>query len=292
MIPPNVRSLIRLALDEDWGRGDLSALSVPAEALVDARIIARENIVPACLGLVEAIFAEAGVKPERLQILAMDGEALASGQELLRLRLTARALLGIERTLLNFLQRSAGIATEARRFAEAILAARSEYGDRVHAEFQVIDTRKTVPGFRWLDKEAVRAGGLRNHRFGLDSGVLLKENHLRAAGGITKALAALHGKIPHGIQAQVEVCSEAEAWEAIAAGARMLLLDNFALAELAPLVAKIRARDPHIFLEASGEITLAKLAQVAASGVNAASVGALTHSVKAANLSLLVEHRG
>ena len=279
LVTPQIRELIRLALEEDLGRGDLTAAAVPEAAIATATVIARAPTVASGLGLVEAIFAESGGTLEKLSLLARDGEELASGQELFRLRGSARLLLGVERTLLNFLQRTCGIATFAAAFAEKTAG----------LGVRIVDTRKTLPGWRALDKQSVRDGGLQNHRFGLDGGVLLKENHLRAAGGITAAVANLKGKVPHGIEIECEVTTLEEAREAIAAGVRLLLLDNIAASELAGVVRELREIRTGLVLEASGNVNLATVAEYARTGVDIISVGALTHSAPAANLSMLFD---
>lgn len=270
-----------MALDEDLGRGDLTAAAVPADKLATARVIARAPTVVSGLGLIGPIFAEAGGEIEKLAIFARAGERVAANTEIFRLRANARLLLGVERTLLNFLQRTSGVATLAAEFAKRV----AETG----LNLRVVDTRKTIPGWRFLDKQAVKDGGLGNHRFGLDSGVLLKENHIRAAGGITAAVANLAGQVPHGIEIECEVTTLEEAREAIRAGVRLLLLDNFAPTELPTIVNELKAMRPDVVLEASGNVNLATVADYARTGVDIVSVGALTHSAPAANLSMLFE---
>lgn len=288
-VPPSVFRLIDLAIEEDLGRGDLTSLAVPESAKANARIVAKSDLTVSGLVLVEPIFRAVGLVPERLERLARDGERLERGREILRFRGPARTLLGVERTLLNFLQRSSGVATLATQFHQQLESTRRAHPDRVRASLRVVDTRKTMPGFRWLDKRAVKDGGLANHRFGLDSGVLLKENHLRAAGGISAAVRALEGKVPHGISVEVEVTNREEAFEAVEAGVQFLLLDNFSVADLNPLVRELRNRREDLVLEASGNLSLLTLSDYAQSGVDILSVGALTHSAPAADLSLLFD---
>ena len=280
-ISPQVRSLIQLALEEDWGRGDWTAFAVPAEKVAHARVIAREDTVASGLHLIEAVLFEAGIRAEELSIFVKNGDPLTPNQEVFRVRASARELLGVERTLLNFLQRTFGVAMLAQRFKKAV--------ENEGLKVRVTDTRKTLPGWRVLDKEAVRDGGLRNHRYGLDSGVLLKENHLRAAGGIKQAVQNLSGQVPHGMQIQCEVTSFEEAVMAINAGVSVLLLDNFSVEELARVVPLLRERQKNLILEYSGNLRLDTIAAYARTGVDILSVGALTHSAPAANLSMLFE---
>lgn len=279
--PPAVSALVRLALEEDLGRGDLTALAVPPEKRARARLVAKSESVAANLFLAEHVAREAGTEVQ-VQLAVKEGQVLSPGTHVLTLSGKARDILGIERTVLNFLQRSFGIAGMCRRYAMAV------EGTGV----KVTDTRKTQPGFRYLDKAAVRAGGLYNHRFGLDGGILVKENHIRAAGGIRAAVVALQESVPHGLRIQVEVTCKEEAFEALGAGAEALLLDNFSPKDLGPLVKELRLRAPKVLLEASGGVDLRNVAEYASTGVDLVSVGALTHSVVAADLSLLFEIEG
>lgn len=278
LIPPNVKSLIRLSLEEDLGRGDLTALAVPASTEASAQIVAREGIVLAGSWLLTEIAEEAGAALE-IEWQAREGDRLVPGQNLVQIRGNARDLLGLERTWLNFLQRTCGVATQAARYHDAL----GPMASRV----RVTDTRKTIPGWRYLDKYSVKTGGLHNHRFGLDGGILVKENHIRAAGGIAKAIATLKMEVPHGLKIQVEVTNRAEAMEALNSGAEALLLDNFNATALANLIPELRKTDVKVLLEASGGVTLENIRAFADTGVDLISVGALTHSAPAANLSLL-----
>lgn len=273
-----LRQLIRLALDEDIGTGDLTVLAVPPEVRARARLIAKEACVVSGLELGPLVLEVFGADA-RGEALVQDGQRVEKGATLLRFEGRARDLLTCERTILNFLQRLCGIATQASRYKEAL-------GGR---KLVVLDTRKTTPGLRDLEKKAVRDGGLWNHRMRLDQGVLVKENHIRASGSIELALANLHGKVPKDIPLEVEVTKWEEIQEAIRCGVRRLLLDNFTPAELRELVPRIRAIQPDIYLEGSGGVTLDTLADYATTGVDSVSIGALTHSVRSADLSLLFE---
>ena len=276
LIPPGVKNLIRLSLEEDLGRGDLTGLAVAPDKRAEADIIAREDTVLAAPFLVEAIIAEAN-STLRVEWKAKEGELVRKGGVLLTLSGSAREILALERTLLNFLQRTCGIATLAREFQQSLGS----------SKLRLTDTRKTLPGFRFLDKHSVKVGGLYNHRFGLDGGILVKENHIRAAGGIRAAVATLKREVPHGLKIQVEVTNREEALEAVGAGAEALLLDNLPPKDLKPLVAELKHLSPNLLLEASGGITRENCKSYGDTGVDLISMGALTHSVKAAELSLL-----
>jgi nicotinate-nucleotide pyrophosphorylase (carboxylating) len=275
------RAIIRLALAEDVGRGDITTdATVPdPNAVASAELLQKSPGVVCGLPVVQAVFAE--LDP-RVRVLALEPE----GSFAERPRLVARiegpvgAILTGERTALNFLQRLSGVATASRRAAQLVAGTRAE----------VIDTRKTTPGMRVLEKYAVRVGGCRNHRAGLDDGFLIKENHIRAAGGITPALAAARRRAAPGQLVEVEVTTLAELDEAIAAGADLVLLDNFPL--LPPGMAEaVQRAAGRVRLEASGGITLANLAEVARTGVDYVSLGALTHSAGTLDFSLNLEVR-
>jgi nicotinate-nucleotide pyrophosphorylase (carboxylating) len=273
-----LRQLIRLALDEDIGSGDLTVLAVPPEVRAHAKLIAKEPCVASGLELgaivLEVFGADAICSAE-----AKDGDAVEKGATLLRFEGRARDLLTCERPILNFLQRLCGVATQARRYKERLGS----------SKMIVLDTRKTTPGLRDLEKKAVKDGGLWNHRMRLDEGVLVKENHIRASGSIQLALANLHGKVPKDIPIEVEVTKWEEIEEAVRCGVTRLLLDNFSPAELRSLVPRIRTLKPGIYLEGSGCVTLENLSDFATTGVDSVSVGALTHSVPSTDLSLLFE---
>ena len=274
------RQLIRLALDEDIGTGDLTALAVPPEVRAKARLVAKEPCVLSGLEIAPMVLEVFGADAiVEAMPGAQDGAFVSKGTTVLHFEGRARDLLTCERTILNFLQRLCGIATMAKTYKDALEG----------AKLTILDTRKTTPGFRYWEKKAVRDGGLTNHRARLDEGVLVKENHIRASGSIELALANLAGKIKPGIPVEVEVTKWEEIEEALKFGITRLLLDNFTPAQLTELVPRIRAKAPKVFLEGSGGVTLDSLRAYAATGVDAVSVGALTHSVKSADLSLLFE---
>jgi nicotinate-nucleotide pyrophosphorylase (carboxylating) len=267
-----VRAIIRLALAEDIGRGDLTtAATVAPNMQAIAVIVQKQQGVLCGLPVAEAVFA--AVDPHvRLVRLAAEG-SWGERREVARLEGPARAVLSAERTALNFIQRLSGVATMSRRAAE--LAAGT--GARV------LDTRKTTPGQRVLEKYAVRVGGCHNHRAGLDDGILIKENHIRAAGGIPHAVRAALASAAPMARVEVEVTTLQELDEAIAAGASVVLLDNM---DLGLLRAAVEWTAGRVRLEASGGITLENLAAVARTGVDYVSLGALTHSAPAIDYSL------
>jgi nicotinate-nucleotide pyrophosphorylase (carboxylating) len=262
------------ALAEDVGSGDLTAQLVPVDAIGRARVITREAAVLCGAPWVDAVFA--ALDPDvRLVWHARDGDEIAPGQLLFEAAGPARALLTGERSALNFLQLLSGTATAARRYVRAIEG----------TGCRILDTRKTLPGLRLAQKYAVRCGGGKNHRLGLYDGILIKENHIAAAGSIAAAVAAarkLSAQVP--VEVEVETLDELE--QAFAADADMALLDEFSLADLAEAVARNRRRVRPLGLEASGGIDLESICGVAATGVDYISVGAITKHVRAVDLSM------
>lgn len=274
--PPRsaVEPIVRLALAEDIGRGDLTtAATVPPGATARAEIVQKAPGVLCGLPVVETVFALLDPRV-RLTPLAEEG-SWGERRVVATLEGPAAAILTGERTALNFLQRLSAVATMARRAAEIVAGTGAV----------VLDTRKTTPGMRVLEKYAVRVGGCHNHRAGLDDGILIKDNHIRAAGGITAAVMAARRRAAPGMRVEVEVTTLAELDEALAAGVDLILLDNFDVDGLRAAVARAAGRAR---LEASGGITLANLAAVAATGVDYISLGALTHSAGALDFSLEV----
>lgn len=269
-----VREIIRLALAEDLGRGDLTTeATVAPDATATAEIRQKAPGVLCGLPVAELVFAALDPRV-RVTPVAEEG-SWGDGRPVARIAGPARAILSGERTALNFVQRLSGVATASRRAAEIVAGAGAT----------VLDTRKTTPGQRVLEKYAVRVGGCRNHRAGLDDGILIKENHIRAAGGITAAVGAARRRTPPMGLVEVEVTDLAELDEAIAAGADVVLVDNADPNGLRAAVARAAGR---VRLEASGGVTLANLAEVARTGVDYVSLGALTHSAGALDFSLLV----
>jgi nicotinate-nucleotide pyrophosphorylase (carboxylating) len=271
-----VGRLISLALDEDVGPGDRTAEAVvPAAAAGTALIVAKEPLVVSGLSAAARVFRAVDPRCE-LEALLDEGAVADAGAGVLRVRGSLRALLTAERTALNLLQRLSGIATQTRRYAEALRGTKT----------RLLDTRKTTPGLRQLEKAAVRAGGGTNHRGALFDGILVKDNHAAAAGGIGEAVRRARAHASPLLLVEAEVSTPQQIEEALAAGAQMLLLDNLEDKELAAAVRQIAGRVP---TEASGGMTLARLPRVAACGVDYVSVGALTHSATAVDLSLVIE---
>jgi nicotinate-nucleotide pyrophosphorylase (carboxylating) len=269
-----IRAIVQRALDEDIGGGDLSGALFPESAQAQAVIQAKQAGVLAGLHVAEVVFRQLDEASE-WKPCKRDGEKVRNGETVVQLQGSLRTILMGERTALNFLQRMSGIATLTRRFVEAVA------GSRV----KILDTRKTAPGLRIFDKYAVRAGGGFNHRFGLYDGVLLKDNHLRAAGGVEPAVRGAREHLSPGQKIEVEVTSIEEVEEALRAGAEIIMLDNMTVTKMKKAVQLIAGR---ALVEASGGVTLENVAQIASSGVDMISVGALTHSVKALDLSLEV----
>ena len=269
----DVDAIIRLALAEDVGRGDLTTeATVSPGTLATADLLQKAPGVVCGLPVVQAVFAR--LDP-RVQVTPQveEGSFAAGRRVVASIAGPAAAILSGERTALNFLQRLSGVATASRRASEIVAGTGA----------RVIDTRKTTPGLRVLEKYAVRIGGASNHRAGLDDGLLIKENHIRAAGGITRAVQAAQRRAAPGLIVEVEVTTLAELDEALAAGATLVLLDNFSLQDMRAAVAQTSGRAR---LEASGGITLDNLADVARTGVDFVSLGALTHSTRALDFSL------
>ncbi|WP_018110956.1 carboxylating nicotinate-nucleotide diphosphorylase [Thermus igniterrae] len=275
MVPAVDEPTLRAWLQEDLGPGDLtSLLTVPEGLQGEALILAKEEGVVAGLPLAERVFRLADPRVGFTPLVA-EGARVARGEALARLEGPLRGILAGERLALNLLQRLSGIATLTRAYVEALEGTKT----------RVLDTRKTTPGLRALEKYAVRVGGGQNHRFGLFDGILIKENHVRAAGGVGEAVRRAKAGAPHYLKVEVEVTSLEELEEALAAGADLILLDNFPLEALREAVARVGGRVP---LEASGNMTLERARLAAEAGVDYVSVGALTHSARALDLSLLV----
>jgi nicotinate-nucleotide pyrophosphorylase (carboxylating) len=272
--PPVLDEIIDRTLREDLYAGDMtSEATVPAEVQAVATAVARSPLV-LCGGLVFRRVFERLDPAVRFEELVADGVGVERGAQLWRVSGPAQVLLMAERTALNLTQRMSGIASLARRYREALPPGTTA---------RVTDTRKTTPGLRVLERYAVRCGGAHNHRDSLGSAVMIKDNHIIAAGGIEAAVARARARIPHTSRIEVEVANLAELEVAVTSGADIIMLDNFSLPDLAEAVRRARGK---AILEASGGITLSTLAQVALTGVDIISVGALTHSAPAADIAL------
>ena len=273
--PWQIEALVERFLEEDIGRGDRTTEAVvPEDMMGRARIEAREPAIVAGLEVAKACFTALGSVAWDPQVA--DGDRVEAGAVIVRLEGPLRAILTGERTALNLMQRLSGIATMTRRYADAI----------ADSPAQVVDTRKTTPGLRVLEKYAVRVGGGSNHRAGLDDGILIKDNHIAAAGSVTDAVTRALADAPHGLKVEVEVQDLDQLDEALAAGAEAILLDNMSPETVREAVTRAGGK---ALLEASGGITLETISAYAKTGVDLISVGALTHSVRAIDLSLEVE---
>jgi len=266
---------VAAALAEDVGTGDLTAQLTPEGKTAHAVVLSRRDAVLCGSPWFEACFRKLDARVA-VTWLAAEGAQVAAGARVCEIRGEARALLTAERTALNFLQTLSAVATATRRYVEAVAGTRAK----------IVDTRKTLPGLRIAEKYAVRVGGGVNHRMGLYDGILLKENHIAAAGGVKPALAAAQSGAPPGVWIQVEVESLAQLGEALGAGATMILLDNMSTGEMREAVKLAAGRAE---LEASGGITLANVRAVAETGVDRISIGSLTKDIQAADFSLRFE---
>lgn len=268
---------VAAALAEDVGAGDLTASLIPEGTPGRARVVTREDAVLCGASWFDACFA--GIDPDtRVTWHARDGDRVRAGDRLCDVEGRARALLTAERPALNFLQTLSAVATETRRYVEAVAGTRA----------RIYDTRKTLPGLRLAEKYAVKCGGGENQRMGLYDGILIKENHIAAAGGIRPALEAAfrlagHAGARAAITVQIEVETLAQLEEALRAGATLILLDNF---DLAGMREAVRLTAGRAALEASGGITLETVRAIAETGVDRISVGGLTKSVRAVDLSM------
>lgn len=280
-LPTGVTELIAAALMEDLGSGDVTAeATVPDGLEAEGRIIQKATGVIWGLDLVEAVFREVGV--DRFERIASEGEWHETVPlEILHICGSARSLLAGERVALNLLGHLSGIATLTARYVEAVAG----------TGVRILDTRKTTPGLRALEKAAVVAGGGVNHRFGLFDAILIKENHIAVAGGVGRAIAACRQRSP-GLAIEVETETLTEVEEALAARPDRIMLDNMAPETLVRAVAMRDRNGPGIELEASGGMALADVAAVAATGVDFISIGALTHSAPQLDVSMLITAAG
>lgn len=274
---PRIDVLIDLALEEDAGFGDLTSQSIfPPEHVSRAQIIARQDMIVCGVKIAERVFQRVD-SALQVQLLKRDGDRVGKDGVVLIVSGPTVAMLTAERTALNFLQRLSGIATLSRRFSDAARAT----GTGV----RIVDTRKTTPGWRALEKYAVRCGGCSNHRSSLGEHVLIKENHINAAGSLAQAVKLARAFAPHCAKIEVETETIADVREALAAGAEVIMLDNMTPAQVKLAVGVINGAAT---VEISGGVGLATLVDYAMPGVDVISVGALTHSAPAADFSMLV----
>ena len=271
-----IHRLIQSALEEDISTGDITTTaSLTGGEVGGAKAFAKSNIIMAGIDVFRQVFL---FLDNSIQFsgLCEDGRLVKRGGILAEITGNLGSILSAERVALNFLQRMCGIATLTRQYVDEIKGTQAK----------ILDTRKTVPGLRYLDKYAVRIGGGTNHRYGLYDGILIKDNHIAAAGGISKALARVRVRIPHTLKVEVEVKNLLEVEEALVSGADIIMLDNMTNEDMRKAVAVVNRKVP---LEASGNITLANVRKVAETGVDFISVGALTHSAPASDISLKIE---
>ncbi|MBI2511947.1 MAG: carboxylating nicotinate-nucleotide diphosphorylase [Opitutae bacterium] len=276
MLTPRTEHLIDLALEEDAGLGDITSRAIfPAAHCSRGEIDAKQDLVLCGLEVAARVFAK--VDPAlKTKLLARDGDRVKKGAIVLRVEGPTAAMLTAERTALNFLQRLSGIATQARRYADAVAG----------TGVRVVDTRKTTPAWRALEKYAVRTGGCFNHRSSLGEHVLIKDNHIAAAGSLTRAVELCRSAAPHGAKIEVEAKTLAEVKEALRARAEIVLLDNMTPEQVRAAVKEIAGR---AVVEISGGVKFDTLRDYALPGVDVISIGALTHSAIAADLSLDVQ---
>ncbi|MEJ7624458.1 MAG: carboxylating nicotinate-nucleotide diphosphorylase [Pyrinomonadaceae bacterium] len=267
-------------LAEDIGRGDITtSATVPQDTRGIGRFLAKEDLILCGLSVAEAVFFHLDPDGAEIEGTVSDGDEIESGTVFATLKGYADVLLVGERTALNLMQRLSGIATLTRQYVKAIEGTAAA----------IVDTRKTTPGLRMLEKYAVTVGGGKNHRMGLDDGVLIKDNHIALSGGITNAVRAAKEKVGHLHKIEVEISNWAQLREAIDAGAEIVMLDNQTPEEAAKLVEMARSINPAVLLEASGGMDLDRVRSYAEAGVDLISVGRLTHSAKAVDISFKIQ---
>jgi nicotinate-nucleotide pyrophosphorylase (carboxylating) len=272
----DLEAIVKRALEEDLGQGDLTtAATVKPEQQGKAKITVKEPSMIFCGGiLLERVFRLAGAEP-KIPSLAAEGAQLVKGDLIAEIDGNLAGLLVGERTALNFIQLMSGIATATRQYVDAIKGTRA----------RIVDTRKTHPGLRAAEKYAVRTGGGFNHRFGLDGGVLIKENHIAAAGSVAAAIESAKKITPHTIRIEIECETLEQVGEALKAGADIIMLDNMSVEQMK------RARQAvgeNVILEASGNVSLETVRAIAETGVDLISVGAITHSARAVDISMRI----
>ncbi len=267
-------------LREDIGRGDVTNQATVAENVRGmGKFLAKENLVICGLEVAEAVFAHLDPENPEIESTFNEGDEVEAGTVFATLKGYADVLLTGERVALNLMQRMSGVATLTRAYVKAVEGTNAT----------IVDTRKTTPGLRMLEKYAVNVGGGKNHRYGLDDGVLIKDNHIALAGGITKAVSAAKLKVGHLHKIEVEISNWAQLREAVEAGADIVLLDNQTPEEAQKLVEMARSLNPNVLLEASGGMDLDRVRFFAEAGVDLISVGRLTHSARALDISFKIQ---
>ncbi|WP_159888025.1 carboxylating nicotinate-nucleotide diphosphorylase [Paenibacillus puerhi] len=272
---------IRAWLEEDIGMGDVTTMTTIPESSQSVGIIhVKDTGIVAGLAVAETVFSV--VDPElRFEVKAVEGQAVQVGTVLAKIHGSTRSILLGERLALNLLQRMSGIATRTRQFVERLDG----------LPVRLVDTRKTTPGHRTLEKYAVRVGGGHNHRYGLYDAVMIKDNHIKGAGGIAQAIGRARANIPHTMKIEIEVESFEQLEEALAAAPDIIMLDNMQPELMRQAVQRMKSAAPHILIEASGTVTLDTVRAIAETGVDVISVGRLTYSVQALDISLDLNER-
>jgi nicotinate-nucleotide pyrophosphorylase (carboxylating) len=267
-------------LNEDIGRGDITTQStVSPDVRGQGRFLAKEDLVICGLTVAEAVFLSLDEENPEIETNFSEGDRVSAGTVLATLKGYADVLLTGERVALNLLQRLSGIATLTRSYVDAVEGTGA----------QIVDTRKTTPGLRMLEKYAVTVGGGKNHRLGLDDGVLIKDNHIALAGGVTEAVTMAKMKCGHLHKIEVEISNWAQLREAVEAGADIVMLDNQTPDEAAKLVEMANSMNPNVLIEASGGMDLDRVRAFAEAGVDLISVGRLTHSARAVDISFKIQ---
>lgn len=265
-------------LKEDLGRGDITTQAVVRPGVMGrGRFLAKQDFVLCGLELAEAVFASLNSTIE-LESKAHDGDSIRQGTEFAWITGPAAVLLSGERTALNLLQRLSAVATLTRSFVDRIAGTKAK----------IVDTRKTTPGLRVLEKYAVTVGGGHNHRFGLDDGVLIKDNHIALAGGVRRAIESARASVAHTMKIEVEVAGESQLRQALSAAAEVIMLDNMTIEQIRESVRLITEQAPGTIVEVSGGVTLDNVREFAETGCDLISVGALTHSAGAVDISFKI----
>ncbi|PZE19225.1 carboxylating nicotinate-nucleotide diphosphorylase [Paenibacillus xerothermodurans] len=279
----SVKRSLQLWLEEDIGMGDVTTMSTIKEQHRSKGIIhAKDDGVIAGLPVAQAVFSlvDGGL---HFDLKVAEGQLVTKGTILAEVYGSTRSILLGERLALNLLQRLSGIATRTRQYVDALRG----------LPVRLVDTRKTTPGHRLLEKYAVRVGGGHNHRFGLFDAVMIKDNHIKGSGGITAAIRAARDRIPHTMKIEVEVESMEQLEQALSAGPDVIMLDNMSPEQMRQAVARMKSQAPHILIEASGSVNLETIRAIAETGVDVISVGRLTYSVQSLDISLdLNEQKG
>ncbi|NQX70518.1 carboxylating nicotinate-nucleotide diphosphorylase [Paenibacillus alba] len=276
-----IRKQIRLWLEEDIGTGDVTTLTtIPLEHVSKGIIHVKEDGIVCGLRIAQEVFAIVDASL-RFETKVVEGSSVLKGTILAEVEGNTRSILLGERLSLNLMQRMSGIATKTREFVNALEGLST----------RLVDTRKTTPGHRLLEKYAVRVGGGHNHRFGLYDAVMIKDNHIKGSGGIAQAVRSARQQIPHTMKIEVEVEDFVQLEEALASGADIIMLDNMVPSKMKEAVSIIKSRAPHIVVEGSGSVSVQTIRAMAESGVDVISVGRLTYSVAALDISLDLNER-